>query len=551
MFRSIFTKSLRDYRVAIFGWGIGVGLLVYFYYATVLSQLAGTSGSQLQQLAQQFSFFGEVTKANTPGGYITFKIMGTLPLILGIWALLAGSRMTRGEEESAALDILLSTPQSRWSVFAQKALALAAAMGLISLLMSVLILGGMVSAKLSPDPGAALLAAFNGGITAYFFGALALLLAQFMSRGAAAGWTGALMALAFILDGTGRAVQGASGLRPYSPFYYYNRNLPLVPDFPTNWGALALLLALCVVLVGIAAPLFLRRDMGRSALADVTFGSGTRRVEKPAGAVLAQAGREVWVRDVGLQALRRQGVSMFWWIVSLAIVAGYFVIIAKTTEKQIADLLKTNPAFSQIFGGADVGTNTGFLSVIVFDYIPLVLAIFGGFMAYRWATDLDKGRLELVLSAPQSRWRVALERYAAVVGAVVVATVVICLAILICAAASGFAIDNGRVIQASLGMLPLALITASVVFAISGLLPPIAVISIMTIFLAVSFLTDLLRSVFNLPTWAVNLSIFNAYGTPVLTGLNWAAFAGMLVVAALLLGLGGWQFAHADLDRGA
>ena len=227
------------------------------------------------------------------------------------------------------------------------------------------------------------------------------------------------------------------------------------------------------------------------------------------------------------------------------------MIVAKTTEKQFADLIKGNPAFSQIFSGADIGTNTGFLSVIVFDYIPLVLAIFGGFMAYRWATDLDKGRLELVLSAPQSRWRVALERYAAVVGAVVVATLAICLAILVCAQASGFAIDDGRVIQASLGMLPLALITASVVFVLAGLLPPIAVISIMSVFLAVSFLTDLLRTVFNLPTWAVNLSIFSQYGTPVLTGLNWAAFAGMLAVAALLLGFGGWRFANADLDRGA
>ena len=253
MFRSIFTKSLRDYRVAILGWGIGLGLLVYFYFATVLSQLADTSGTQLQQIAGQFNFFGEVVKANTPGGFITFKIMGTLPLILGVWAILAGARMTRGEEESGALDIILSTPQSRLSVFIQKALALAAATGLLSLLMGLLIIPGMASAKLTPDPVAALLAAFNAGIVVYLFGALALLLAQFMSRGAAAGWAGALMALFFILDATGRAVNGASGLRPFSPFYYYNRNLPLVPDFPTNWGALALLVALCVVLVGVAA----------------------------------------------------------------------------------------------------------------------------------------------------------------------------------------------------------------------------------------------------------------------------------------------------------
>ncbi|HZC79606.1 MAG TPA: ABC transporter permease subunit, partial [Ktedonobacterales bacterium] len=109
MFRTIFTKSLRDYRWAIMGWGIGIGLLVYFYYATILSQLAGTSSAQLQQIAGQFAFFGETVRADTPGGYITFKIIGSVPFVLGIWTLLAGARMTRGEEERGALDILLST----------------------------------------------------------------------------------------------------------------------------------------------------------------------------------------------------------------------------------------------------------------------------------------------------------------------------------------------------------------------------------------------------------------------------------------------------------
>jgi len=137
-----------------------------------------------------------------------------------------------------------------------------------------------------------------------------------------------------------------------------------------------------------------------------------------------------------------------------------------------------------------------------------------------------------------------------VLGATVVATLSIWLAIVVFAQAAGFNMDVGRLAEASLGMLPLALITASLVFALAGLLPPSLVIGIMSAFLAVSFLADLLRNLLNLPDWALNLSMFHQYGSPVLTGLNWGGFAGMLVVAAALLALSGWQFSARDIDRG-
>jgi ABC-2 type transport system permease protein len=557
MFRSIFTKTLRGYRVPILAWGIGLGLIIYAYYATILSQLAGSSAAQLQQIANQFSFFGETARADTPGGYITYKIMGSVPLVLGIWAVLTGARMTRGEEESGALDILLSTPQSRLSIVLQKVLAMAAAAGLMSLLTGLLILAGMASAHanapkldVTVDPGNALMAAFNAGILVFFFGALALLLAQLMSRGAAAGLAGGLMAFFYVLEGSGRSIQGASGVRPFSPFYYYDQSLPLVPGHGMNWGAFALLVALSVVLVVAAVPLFLRRDIGRSVLADTTFGRTEARHARPAGQVLAAASRDVWLRGVGVQAFRRQAVALFWWTLALAAFAGFMVVIAKTAEKQIQQLVGNNPTFQKIFSGADIGTNSGFLSVIVFSYLPVLLPIFSAMVAYRWASDLDKGRLELTLSTPQSRWRVILERYGAVVAATIVVTLGIWLAILLFAQLGGFSLDMGRVAVASLGLLPLGLIAASVMFALAGLVPPAAVIGVLAAYIGVAFVADLLRSLLNLPDWALNLSIFHQYGTPVLSGPNWGGLVGMLVAAAALLAVGGWQFTARDLDRG-
>jgi ABC-2 type transport system permease protein len=355
------------------------------------------------------------------------------------------------------------------------------------------------------------------------------------------------MAFFYVLDSTGRAVNSAAGLRPVSPFYYYNQNLPLVPGHAMHWGALALLVVLCLLLVGAAIPLFLRRDVGRIVLADVTL---VRRSVNPPVQVMAQAEREVWTRGVGLQALRRQGVAMFWWILSLAVYAGYLVVVAKSSEKQFQQLIGGSTLFKQIFSGANLGTNNGFLSALVFSYLQLLIPIFTGIMAYRWAADLDNGRLELVLGTPQPRRRVILGRYAAVLAAAVAATLFIWLAIVLFAAGIGFSIDVGRVAEASVGMLPLALITASLVFALAGALPPGAVIGVMAVFLGISFLTDLLKTLLALPDWVVNLSIFQQYGTPILHGLNWQSFTVMLLIAAAMLTLGAWQFSVRDVDRG-
>ena len=42
MFRSIWSKSLRDYRVPILAWGIGLALLMFVGYATATTLNDGT-----------------------------------------------------------------------------------------------------------------------------------------------------------------------------------------------------------------------------------------------------------------------------------------------------------------------------------------------------------------------------------------------------------------------------------------------------------------------------------------------------------------------------
>src|SRR4051812_38227186 len=127
-FKTVFLKSLRDYRVAILGWGIGMGLVIVSPMASV-AELISTPQQRaaLASLAAQFAWNADPVAADTIGGYATFKI-GVFVFLICVWPLLAASRTLRGEEDRGSLDILLSLPRNRWQIAIQKTAATWAAL---------------------------------------------------------------------------------------------------------------------------------------------------------------------------------------------------------------------------------------------------------------------------------------------------------------------------------------------------------------------------------------------------------------------------------------
>src|ERR1700730_13172674 len=82
MFRSIFSKTLRDYRVPILGWGYGLALLMVVGLAAATPALRDAYAS----IAQSLRFLGDPVAMNTPEGYATTRYLELfVPLILSIW----------------------------------------------------------------------------------------------------------------------------------------------------------------------------------------------------------------------------------------------------------------------------------------------------------------------------------------------------------------------------------------------------------------------------------------------------------------------------------
>lgn len=553
MLRSIWSKTLRDYRVAILGWGIGLALavcLTLIYYGAINETACAATAAY----ARALRFLGEPVAITTPGGFTTWHTLGLLPLVLGIWTVLAGAGLVRREEERGGLDVLLSSPVRRVRVLVEKLIALLAALVLIAVIIGVGTALGQAGAGVSLDLGAALLVGINISITAFVFGMVALLFSQFVRRRAvAARWGGGVMLLAYLVNGTGRMIEHGEWLQRFSPLYYYDLSKPLIPTYGANAGVLLFLLAVGLALGSASVALFALRDVGGTALAawQAHPALGRLGIGQPAGGPgLERAREDIFVRTVSLRALRAEAPGVFWWLVGLAAYAGWTTLLARTAKENVSRILQGMPGLAQLFAGYNANTDIGFIALVVFIYLPAVLVLFALTQAMGWASDLDSGRMELELSASQSRRRIFLERYAAVFVAALAAPLVTYLTVLVTAASAGLGVDAGKLAVAMVGLVPLELVTASVTFLLAGWLRAGAIAGTVGLLVGASYFADLLDPLLKLPGWVISLSIFHQYGSPLVEDVHWGAWLALTAIAAIILAVGALRFVWADV-RGA
>jgi ABC-2 type transport system permease protein len=541
---SIFLKTLRDYRVAILGWGIGMGLVVVSPMASV-SALVTTpqARQQLISLAATFAWNADPIAVDTIGGYATFKI-GIFMFLIAIWPLLAASRMLRGEEDRGSLDVLLSLPRPRVRLALEKLAAMWTALFAMGFLIGVLAFGGGKKFGAGFSLGDALLFGLNLALICAVIGGLALLISQFTDeRGPAAGWTAGLLLVFIVLDMVHRVVPNGEWISRLSPIYYYNLSKPLVPGYGTNAGAMVVLLALAAILGAAAVWLFVRRDVGGT----VALPRWLRLPERQASRALPVADwslRSVYARSLGMIA-----IPALWWTLGIAAFAGWMVYVVQLMESKLSGLLSGSPTMANLIknlGGGDVSVNAGFLSAMFF-FLPLFLMAFVVTQVNRWSADEGDGRLELVLATPQSRPAVLLGRFAALGTATVAIAVITLIVSAGAAAASGLSLDSGHLAAATLGMIPLGLLIAALGYLASGWLRTAADTGLLSFVLAAWFFISFIGPELKLPDATLRLSAFYYYGTPLLHGLQLTSVLGVLAVAALALGLGTLRFARKDI----
>jgi len=544
MFKNTFLKTIYDFRLSIFYWGMFFAFLLLFIAGAYNEVIVGADSANVlagyKKLANMPGYpGGGAPDADTFGGFITFRMLGGVPLILGIFGVLAGSLIIRGEEDKGSLDLILSTPHSRTMVLLQKWAGMAVAIGAVVLINWLALILGLLIANQQLGFADMFLAHLNIWLTCLVFGSLALLLGQItISRRAAAGWAGGVLAATYLLDSLASSLRGLEWLRYLSPFYYYSLSKPLAPSVGTHWGALVVLAGISAVAVVVAVWFYNHRD--HNNVYPLFFNR-----PKPLALQPQTRPTSLGLRGPFWFGLRSALPGTLIWGLPISLYLGLSIYSIDGVRGELTSLLKSELYRSQGFLPVPSDANLVSLS------LALNLVVFTAYAVVQvvgWTSEESEGRLELILSTPQPRWRLLLTRYlvnllASAITCITVGTIFSLIALLV-----GVKLDFSYILASFFGLWVVCAVIMAAGFALSAIRPGRS-IALISGGLVVFFFVDSLGGILKLPDWFINLSVYRAYGKPLMGGVDWTPQFVMLGLSAVFVTIAVYFFRRRDIVK--
>jgi ABC-2 type transport system permease protein len=255
--------TLSALRGQILGWGLGIaalGLILVPFYDVFMGQ-QGDLMQMLESYPPEFlAFFGgDASTLATTEGYLSMYGFSMLPLIVGIFAVIAGSGLLASDEENGRLDLIVAHPVSRAGLFWGRTLAFVAASLGISILgwlgFSVLLGGSSLDLTWGQmaRPFLPLLA------QTLIYGTLALLLGLLLpARRLAAAATGLVLVTSYFLSSMAGLNERLASVARFLPYDYFQGGEALRG---LDWAPFLGLLATSALLALLAWWRFERRDI--------------------------------------------------------------------------------------------------------------------------------------------------------------------------------------------------------------------------------------------------------------------------------------------------
>ncbi|WP_063013476.1 ABC transporter permease subunit [Nocardia nova] len=464
-------------------------------------------------------------RLDTLGGYLTYHNVTLLVLFLTLYSALQGAGAVRGAEAGHAVEVLLSTGQSRLRLVRDRALGFAAVLAVIGLGLGLGLAAAMAVGGDSNVPGS--LSTGLGCAACAFAGyAIGTLTGQLAPTPRTASAVAALIVVAlYLYTNVWERFGSPALLRFVSPFYYFTDFRALVPGIGFDPASLVAIVAGAASVTGVAAWVFTRRDIG-SALTEWRAGP-TRRPARVQRRLLDRLWSAILVRE-------RAGLAL--WAVAAAAGVGLMAWLEPEVTEMwdkfdvTRRMLQVDPGFSP----ADQ-----YLGYVA-EFTAPIAAAFVVTQVAAWVSDLDEGRTAVLLSTPLSRAALIRQRIAALLAGVAVVIVGATAGMLIAMRVVGGDIDASAILRAMSAVALFALGLAGVGAWLVAWWPRFAV-TVLAAGLGLSYLLMMLVPMFAWPTWLTKLSVFGAIGHPYLQNppLGGLAFLASLAVAGYLLAVAG------------
>jgi ABC-2 type transport system permease protein len=491
-------------------------------------------GVEITSLGAQFAWLLPVPiRPDTAAGYLQWRGYGVFAIVFAAWAVMSACGAVRRDEDRGMVETWLATGISRMRLLSTRALFFA----LLSAALVVVAgfsgwLGCLIAGSPAPVAGLVGESAALWGLTLACF-AIGLLVAQIAPDfRSAAGIGAAVIVVMFAIDSIGRTSINRSPLTDISVFFLFNRSKSFAPGGTFDPVATVALLVVAIIVAVVAAVAFARRDIGAGLVRFRPRLQRTTRAVSRNPLLRIPVVRGLWIRRVG---------SVLW-IIGVAAGAALVVDIINLT----ATFFERTPSLAPYLRNLSGDVHTVLLALIWFSIVQGVLAILSITSVSRWAADDASGVLEMQLAEPMPRWRVLVERIAELVVLLVVIAFVSTAVILALAPAQGLTIDVGKMLVATVLLVPFALTFAAFGALLAGWRPRAAVVVLSTV-TAISYLLFQLAPLFKWPVWVENLSVFQLYGTPLITAVSVGGLIAMLGIVVVGFGSAGVTLERRDI----
>jgi ABC-2 type transport system permease protein len=256
MLANLFAKTLRDQKLSLLGWSVGLAALsLYLLYVYPFMNRAGELLKVLDNLPPVIkNLIGNNNFLATPEGFLNLQPFSILaPLLFIVFAIAKGSDAIAGEEERGSLDLLLAQPLQRGRVVMEKSAAHALALFILALVFWISLAGGTAIFHIAVSRwrlAEVILSCFLLGMV---FFAISLAVGCLSGKKKlSVGISGGLAVITYLINAYAPMVEVLRPYRVFSPFYYYNGNTVLINGLDISH----LLLLICLIAIFFAAALF-------------------------------------------------------------------------------------------------------------------------------------------------------------------------------------------------------------------------------------------------------------------------------------------------------
>jgi ABC-2 type transport system permease protein len=538
---SVYAKTLLDSRRAALAVGLIAGTFMLgtgapFGTAVEFSSLAArqvfANGILALPLALR-GLLGQPIDIIHLGGFLSWRIGNALPLLFGLWSVLALSGTLAGEAGRGSLDLLASTPHSRRSIALQKVAGHVTALAVaVSIWALITWLAGQLFAKLPGDEislGSTFGAAILFALIMLAAGSLAFATSPFVGR------TRALAFGVFALFGSNLINSYSSlspviaALRPLSWDAWTQGHRPMAGV--SDWPSVLLLALVCVGFIAIGILGFVRRDLGSA-----TALRWLRLPSLPAG-----------VGDPFRRQLADRTAVALGWGAGIGLYAGLIIISAKAFAESIGSIPSIVALIHQVYPDIDFSQPSGILQLAFFGFAVLMTSLAAAGFLSGWASDESGGRLAVVMAAPISRARWMIQSGLGVMAAIAIMTV-----LLTAMVAATVLSQGGEILDPVGGSLILGLTSAAFAglgLAVGGVVRASLAAPVAAIAAIATFVLDLLGPALKLPDPILQLSLVRHMGQPMAGVFDPVGIVAAIVIAVGGLLIGAWGLQRRDLDR--